>query len=114
MKRVGGVGEMLQDHIEKNHQQDMDKFHHQRVATLRLHEIRAKSYSHHEKTANDPQVLAAKKKAIDTTSRKRKAPGPRLAIARESEKKGARNTTRSDNHAAEQMRPTGEKMQPKE
>jgi hypothetical protein len=45
--------------------------------------------THDEKTSNDPGVLAAKKKANDTTSRKRKAPGPRLAIARESEKKVA-------------------------
>ena len=33
MKRVGGFGDMLEDHVEKSHQ-DMDKFH-QRVATLR-------------------------------------------------------------------------------
>jgi hypothetical protein len=69
---------MLEDHVEKSHQ-DMDKFH-QRVATLRSFEKRAKSYSHHEKTANNAGVLAAKKKAIDTTSRKRKADGPGLAI----------------------------------
>ena len=91
----------------------MDKFH-QRVATLRSFEQRAKSYSHHEKTANDAGVLAARKEALDRTSRKRKAPGPSLAIARSSERKADRNITRSDNHAAQQMRPAGEKIQPHE
>jgi hypothetical protein len=57
MKEVGGFGDMLEDHVEKSHQ-DMDKFH-QRVATLRSFEKRAKSYSHHEKTANNAGVLAA-------------------------------------------------------
>jgi hypothetical protein len=50
---------MVKDHVEKSHQ-DMNKFH-QRVATLRSHEMRAKCYSQHEKTANDAGVLAAKK-----------------------------------------------------
>jgi hypothetical protein len=56
-------GDMLEDHVEKSHQ-DMNKFH-QRVATLRSYEIRAEIYSHHEKTANDPGVVAAGKRAID-------------------------------------------------
>ncbi len=64
------IDKMLEDHVEKSHQ-DMDKFH-QRVATLRSYEMRAKSYSHHEKAANDLAVLAAGKRAIDKTSRKRK------------------------------------------
>jgi hypothetical protein len=55
MRRIDGLGEMLEDHVEKSHQ-GMDKFH-QRVATLRNYEMRAKCYSHHEKTANDPGSL---------------------------------------------------------
>ena len=112
MRRIGGFGEMLEDHVEKSHQ-EMDKFH-QRVATLRNYEMRAKSYSHHEKTANDPRVVAAGKIVIEKTSRKRKADGPPLAIARSSGRKVARDDTRSVNHAAEQMRPAGEKIQPHE
>jgi hypothetical protein len=111
MRDVGGFGEMLEDHVEKSHQ-DMDKFH-QRVATLRSFEMRAHSYCHHEKTANDPKVLAAGKEAIDKTRRKRKD-GPSLAVARHSEKKVARDDTRLDNHTAEQMRPAGEKIKPHE
>jgi uncharacterized protein YhaN len=60
MKEVGWFGDMLEDHVEKIHQ-DMDKFH-QRVTTLRSFEKRAKSYSHHEKIANNAGVLAANKK----------------------------------------------------
>jgi hypothetical protein len=111
MRIIGGFGEMLEDHVEKSHQ-DMDKFH-QRVATLRSFEMRAKSYSHHEKTANDPKVLAAGREAIDKTSRKRKA-GPSLAVGRRSDEKVARDDTRLDNHTAEQMRPAGEKIKPHE
>jgi hypothetical protein len=102
---------MLEDHVEKSHQ-DMDKFH-QRVATLRSYAMRAKSNSHHEKTANDPAVLAAGKRAIDITMCKRKAV-PSLAIGRSSDRKVARDDTRSGNHAAEQMRPAVEKIQPHE
>jgi hypothetical protein len=112
MRRIGGFGGMLEDHVEKSHQ-DMDKFH-QRVATLKNYEMRAKSYSHHEKTANDPGVVSAGNSAIETTSRKRKDDGPSLAIARSSARKVARDDTRSVNHAAEQMRPAGEKIQPHE
>ncbi len=65
MRNIGGCGEMLEDHVEKSHQ-DMDKFH-QRVATLRSYAMRAKSNSHHEKTANDPAVLDAGKRAIAKT-----------------------------------------------
>jgi hypothetical protein len=65
MKRVGRFGDMLEDHLEKSHR-GMDTFH-QRVATLRSYEMRAKSYSHHEKTANDPGVLDAGKRAIAKT-----------------------------------------------
>jgi hypothetical protein len=112
LDQMNGFGDMLEDHVKKSHH-DVDKFH-QRVATLRSFEKRAKSYSHHEKIANNAEVLAAKKHAIDTTSRKRKADGPGLAIGRSSEKKVARNMTHSDNHAAQQMRPAGEKIQPHE
>jgi hypothetical protein len=112
MKRVGRFGDMLEDHVDKSHR-GMGTLH-PRVATLRSYEMRAKSYSHHEKTANDPGVLDAGKRAIAKTSRKRKADVPSLAIARSSVKKVARDATRSGNHAAEQMRPAGEKSQPHE
>jgi hypothetical protein len=56
----------------------------------------------------------ARKIAIEKTSRKRKADGPPLAIARSSGRKVDRDDTRSVNHAAEQMRPAGEKIQPNE
>jgi hypothetical protein len=58
--------------------------------------MRAKSYSHHEKTAaNDQRVLAAGKGVSDKTSRKREVDGPSLAIARRSVRKMATNDTRS-------------------
>ena len=71
---------MLEDHVEKSHQ-DIDNFH-QRVARLRSHEKRAFSFSHHEKTVNNPAVIAAGKKAVETTKRKRTVDGPSLAEAR--------------------------------
>ena len=51
---------------------------------------------------------------METTKRKRTVAGPSLAEARSSEKKAARNTKRTENLAAEQMRPAGEKIQPHE
>jgi hypothetical protein len=111
MRRIGGFGEMLEDHVEKSHQ-DMDTFH-QRVARLRSYDMVANSYSHHEKTVNDPKVIAAGKEAMDKTKRKR-GPGPSLAEGRSSEKKAARDTKRSEDHAAQKMRPPGETIQPHE
>jgi hypothetical protein len=112
MRRVVGFGEMLEDHVEKSHQ-DMDTFH-QRVARLRSFEKRANSYSRHEKTVNDPEVLAAGKEAMEKTSRKR-APGPTLAQTRGSAKKAAaKDSQRSDDHAAQKMRPPGVRIQPHE
>jgi hypothetical protein len=102
---------MLEDHVEKTHQ-DMDTFH-QRVARLRSYEMRANSYSHHEKTVNDPEVFAAGKEAMEKTSRKR-GPGPTLAETRGSAKKEAKNIQRSEDHAAQKMRPPGEAIQPHE
>jgi hypothetical protein len=66
MRRVGGFGEILEDHVEKSHH-DMDKFH-QRAARLRSPEMRAFSFSHHEKTGNTPDVIAAGKKSMEMKS----------------------------------------------
>jgi hypothetical protein len=117
MRRVGGFGEILEDHVEKSHH-DMDKFH-QRAARLRSPEMRAFSFSHHEKTGNTPDVIAAGKKSMEMKS----ASGQSLVQLVQvwgkfwskfggSSFKAARNTKRSDNHAAEQMRPAGKKVQP--
>jgi hypothetical protein len=57
MKRLPGFGGMLEDHVERSHQYG-DKHDHQ-VARLKSPEMRAASYSHYEKTGNDPQVVAA-------------------------------------------------------
>jgi hypothetical protein len=58
MRRIGGLGCMLEDHVEKSHQEG--EKHDQTVARLPSAEARTASFSHREKTANDLKVHAAK------------------------------------------------------
>jgi hypothetical protein len=110
MRRLHGFGEILEDHVERSHQ-DGDKHDHQ-VARLKSAEMRCASYSHHEKTANDPKVLAAKAGALEKTTRKRI--GPSLAAQHSKAQKLNRDTGRSGHLTAEQMRPPSDTIQPHE
>jgi hypothetical protein len=97
MRRIGGLGCMLEDHVEKSHQEG--EKHDQTVARLPLVEARAASFSHREKTANDPKVHAAKEKAIESISRKRKSAGLGLAAGNKAAKKQSRDIRRSESRA---------------
>jgi hypothetical protein len=66
---VGGFGDMLEDELEKSHQ-DALRFR-SRVSRLRSLNARACSYSLSEKTRNHPDVVVAQEKAMDKTSLKR-------------------------------------------
>jgi hypothetical protein len=109
-KWIGRFGDMLQDHVEKSHQEG--EKHDQTVARLSPAKARAASFSHHEKTANAPKVLATEKQALETTPRKRKSTCPSLATGNRIAKKQARDIQRSVNLSAEQIRPSGEQIQP--
>jgi hypothetical protein len=74
MKRIGGFGDMLEDDLEKSHQ-DCDRFG-QRVARLKSAPLKAAAFSHHERTVNDPKVQATRAAVIARTTRKRKEAGP--------------------------------------
>eukprot|EP00957_Ditylum_brightwellii_P205756 15345241-Ditylum_brightwellii.AAC.1 len=67
-----GFGNMLEDDLEKSHQ-DMDQFH-QRNARLGNSFLHAISYSHSKKTVNDNCVQAAIKDIKERTTKKRKTP----------------------------------------
>jgi hypothetical protein len=52
---------------------------------------RAASFSHREKSANDPKVVAAKEKTIGSKLRKRKSSGLGLAAGNKAAKKQSRD-----------------------
>lgn len=76
--------------------------------SLKSYKMRAFSYSHHEKRANDPEILAAQREAIEKSSRKRKCPGPGVATCRSSDKKVATRETKrpGDLTSNQKMRPS--------
>jgi hypothetical protein len=80
--------------------------------TIKSLEMGAASYSHYEKTGNDPQVVAAMAGALEKTSRKRNG----LTLAEQNAKTQKLNTDtgRYGHRTAEQMRPPSDKIQPHE
>eukprot|EP00957_Ditylum_brightwellii_P183218 13955702-Ditylum_brightwellii.AAC.1 len=72
MKLFNSFGDMLEDDLEKSHQ-DMDQFY-QRNTRPGNSFLRAMSYSHSKKTVNDNCVQADIKDVKDRTTKKRKAP----------------------------------------
>jgi hypothetical protein len=77
-------------------------------------DVEVTAQTHRSLIGEKVQVIRIGSSGTDYFGRKRKADGPPLAIARSSGRKVARDDKRSVNHAAEQMRPAGEKVQPYE
>jgi hypothetical protein len=98
-RRIGGFSCILEDHVEQNHQEGEKRD--QTVTRLPSAEARAASFSHREKAANYPKVLAAKEKSIESNPRKRKSAGLGLAAGNKAAKKQSRDIRRSENLAAE-------------
>jgi hypothetical protein len=112
MKRIGGFGDMLEDDLEKSHQ-DCDRFG-QRVARLKSAPLKAAAFSHHERTINDPKVQATRAAVIARTTRKRKEAGPTKAQGNTATKKAAREDGRDEHLSTEQSKPAGPVIQPHE
>ena len=92
MREFNGFGDMLEDEVEKSHQ-DCDRFA-QRVARLRSLELRVRSFSQHEKTINNPRVQLTIKEAMEKTSRKRSQGDVLLAKKRSVRAKTERHAKR--------------------
>ena len=114
MRRVGEFGDMFDDHVEKSHQ-DMDVFY-QRVARLKSLEARffASLISRRQLSIRG-SLLLIERGNRKKTMHKQKATVSSMATITSSEKKVVtRETKRSGNLTAEQMRPSREKIQPHE
>jgi hypothetical protein len=96
MRRIDGFGCMLEDHGEKSHQE---------------------GEKHDQRRALQASLIARRQQMIQRSlllRKKRKSAGLGLAAGNKAAKKQSRDIRRSENLDAEQMRPSGEKIQPHE
>jgi hypothetical protein len=109
-KTIGGFGDMLEDELEKSHQEAL-RFR-SRVSRLRSMAARANAFSASEKVRNNPEVQQAIIDANDQTARKRKAGEVTLQEKRQHEKKTERTEKRVKNLAEEKDVVKGERIDP--
>jgi hypothetical protein len=108
--RTNGFGDMLEDELEKSHQEAL-RFR-ARVARLQSMNARANAFSASEKVRNNPKVQQAISDAHEKTARKRKAGGLSLQETRKQATKTARDEKRVDNLVEEKDAIKGEPIKP--
>jgi len=107
MMRIFGFGCMLEDDLEKSHQ-DCFKVQ-QRLARLNSDLKKEQNFSRSEVVSNDPSIQKAKEEIKNRTSRKRNNPDePSKTQKKEKEQKLARHDTRTINVAALMEKPAPE------
>jgi hypothetical protein len=109
---TGGFGDMLEDELEKMHQEAL-RFR-SRVARLRSMAARANAFSASEKVRNNPSVSQATRDAYERTARKRKSGEPSLYEKRKQGEKTQRGDKRVKNLAEEKDVAKGEPIRPLE
>ncbi len=109
MERLKEFGDMLEDDVEKCHQ-DMIRFV-ARYGKMHNENIKAYPNAQSERIANEPKVEEKKDEAMESTSRKRKEGQSKAQVNQKKKKKEARHAKRKQDLSEEKDREPGARIE---